>query len=259
MNESSWSTVAKPPIWHLLFGSTLVRTLLLFVLVMPSAAMATQFEVSRLATELNQVSAALADELKNSRGYGSVRFSADRLSRAADDLVSAIRRNRSESFLRSEFQDVARHYRELEEAFLRSGREHNRYVYSQVGLISNLFSGLNSEFYYTNYVEPAPQVFYYVPPVVTRHRLPPAYSGRSVTPSIPANKREAERGVGSGRDRVTVVIPDRYSHRSAVEERQVQRQYERDQLDRLGSRHSGRSGRISGSRDASRGIRYQLP
>jgi hypothetical protein len=240
-----------------LFSSRLASAALIILLAVPAMANATQFEVSRLASELNQVSSELAAELKNSRGYGSVRFSADRLSRAAADLVSAIRRNRSGSFLRSEFQDVARHYRELEEAFLRSGREHNRYVYSQVGLISNLFSGLNSEFYYTHYVEPAPQVFYYSPPVITRHRLPPAYSGRSVNPARPAGDRDV--GNRRGSDRVTVVVPHRYSHRSAVEDRHIRRLYESEQLDRLGARHSSGSGGVSGGRDQSRGIRYPLP
>ena len=187
----SKSSVAKPCARRVsLFSRGRVSIFLMLLLAVPAAASATQIEVSRLATELNQVSSALATELKNSRGYGSVRFSADRLSRAAADLVRAIRRNRSGSFLRSEFQDVARHYRELEEAFLRSGREHNLYVYSQVGLISNLFSGLNSEFYYTNYVEPAPQVFIYSPLIISRHSLPPAHSGRSVDPSLPADKRD---------------------------------------------------------------------
>lgn len=252
----SKSSVARPCArLSRLFSFGFVSTSLIILLAIPPVANATQFEVSRLASELNQVSSELATELKNSRGYGSVRFSADRLSRAAADLVSAIRRNRSGSFLRSEFQDVARHYRELEEAFLRSGREHNRYVYSQVGLISNLFSGLNSEFYYTNYVEPAPQVFYYTPPVITRHRLPPAYSGRKVDPTLPVGNRDG--GGRRGTDRVTVLVPHRYSHRSAVEDRHVQRQYEREQLERLGDRH--RSSGSSGGRDQSRDIRYQLP
>ena len=255
----SKSRVARPCARRVsLFSRGRVSIFLMLLLAVPAAASATQIEVSRLATELNQVSSALATELKNSRGYGSVRFSADRLSRAAADLVRAIRRNRSGSFLRSEFQDVARHYRELEEAFLRSGREHNRYVYSQVGLISNLFSGLNSEFYYTNYVEPAPQVFIYSPLIISRHSLPPAHSGRSVDPSLPADKRDT--GGRRGTDRVTVVVPGRYGHRSAVEDRQMQRQYEREQLERFAVRHSNRgSGGVSGGRDSSRGIRYQFP
>ena len=51
-----------------------------------------------------------------------------------------------------------------------------------------------------------------------------------------------------------------YGHRSAVEDRQMQRQYEREQLERFAVRHSNRgSGGVSGGRDNSRGIRYQFP
>ncbi len=239
-------------------GRIVARLLLIPLLVIAHNASATQFEVSRLAAELNEVSAELANKLKYDRNYGSVRFSASRLSRAAADLVSAIRRNRSSSFLRSEFQDVARHYRELEEAFLRVNREHDRFVYSQVGLISNLFSGLNTEFYYTNYVEPAPQVFLYTPPVVTRHRLPPVYSGRSIDGVVPARERVIpERGRNNG---VQVILPNRYSHRSSVVDRQLRQQFDRQALDSLGSRRqSGEANVGSRNSNGSSSIRYRFP
>ena len=234
----------------------IAKILLLPFALIAHEASATQFEVSRLAAELNEVSAELATKLKYDRNYGSVRFSASRLSRAAGDLVSAIRRNRSSSFLRSEFQDVTRHYRELEEAFLRVNREHDRFVYSQVGLISNLFSGLNTEFYYINYVEPAPQVFLYTPPVVTRHRLPPVYSGRSIDRIEPASERVIPE---RGRSGVQVVLPNRYSHRSSVVDRQLRREYERQAIDSLGSRSQRGTGSAGSSRSQGTSIRYRFP
>lgn len=184
---------------------------------------ATDFDVSHLAAELNRVSADLAKELRNSRGYSSVRFSANQLSREAADLVAAISRNRSVSYQRSQFQNVVRHYRELERAFLRSSREHDRYVYNQVGVISNLFSGLNSEFYYTNYVEPAPH-YYYTPPALGRR---PAYSGRRVSglgTAVPSIRTPA---VGRSSGRVTIGVPaNNFSHRSSVLDRQARQQYQ---------------------------------
>ena len=197
--------------------------LLAFGLLLAGPLHATQFEVSRLAAELNFVSAELAAELKSHRGYGSVRFSADRLSRAAADLVSAIQRNRSTSFLRSEFQDVVRHYNALEDAFLRADREHNRYVYSQVGAISNLFSGLNAEFYYSNYVEPAPQVYYIAPPLVSGRRFMPGYRGHNAGGN-PAGRSQQQqpprRGTGVNR----IGLPNNFNHRSRVLERQLRQQ-----------------------------------
>lgn len=193
--------------------------LILGFLIIPSLASATNFDVSHLAAELNRVSAELARDLRNTRGYSSVRFSADRLSREAAQLVRAISRNRSLSYQRSQFQNVVRRYRELEEAFLRANREHDRYVYNQVGVISNLFSGLNSEFYYTNYVEPAPQRYYYSPPAFRRG--PPVYSGRAVnglgTP-VPENKPRGRRNTGTLR--ALVPPPSNFSHRSSVLDRQ---------------------------------------
>lgn len=189
-------------------------TLLLFTPV----AHATNFDVSHLAAELNRVSAELARDLRNTRGYSSVRFSADRLSREAGQLVAAISRNRSLSFQRSQFRNVVRRYRELEEAFLRSNRQHDRYVYNQVGVISNLFSGLNSEFFYTNYVEPAPQ-YYYTPPV--NRRIPggigrPSLGGFSNQVPQPAQRID-RRDYG----RTRVLVPgNNFSHRSPVLERQ---------------------------------------
>lgn len=151
--------------------------LLLGAIALNQPAFATQFELSRLATELNAASSHLAQQLRGG-GYYSVRFSAERLSRASADLVNAIRRNRSPSFLRSEFRDVARHYQEMERAFLRINREHHRNVYHTVGTISNLFAGLNSEFYHGGYAQPAPDVYIVTPPVVTRYRLPSTDAGR---------------------------------------------------------------------------------
>ncbi len=186
-------------------------------LLIPAPGSATNFDVSHLAAELNRASAELARDLRNTRSYGSVRFSADRLSREAAQLVRVISRNRSMSYQRSQFQNVVRRYRELEEAFLRSNREHDRYVYNQVGVINNLFSGLNSEFFYTNYVEPAPQRYYYSPPI---YRRGPTYSGRSVTdPGTPVQQNKPR--TRSNRETIRALLPaNNFSHRSPVLERQ---------------------------------------
>ena len=162
------------------FSNKFLKTGCLFlgVIALNQPVFATKFGMSRLATELNAASSQLAKQLRGG-GYHSVRFSAQRLSRASADLLNAIRRNHSPSFLRSEFRDVARHYREMEQAFLRLSREHDRNVYYAVGTISNLFTGLNSEFHHARYAQPAPDVYIATPPVVTRYRLPPYHTDRS--------------------------------------------------------------------------------
>lgn len=165
-----------------LFSNKLLKAgcLLLGVIALSQPVSATEFEIFRLATELNAASSHLAKQLKGG-GYHSVRFSAQRLSQASAGLVNAIRRNRSPSFQRSEFREVARHYQEMERAFLRVSRVHDRNVYHTVGTISNLFTGLNIEFYHARYAQPAPDVFIITPPVVTRYRLPTTSIDRSRT------------------------------------------------------------------------------
>ncbi len=212
------------------FARTYSLTALL-VMFAPVAS-ATNFDVSHLATELNRVSNELANQLRNARGYSSVRFSANQLSREAAELVKAIGRGRSLSVQQSEFRDVARRYRELEAAFLRASRKHNRAVYNQVGIISNIFSNLNSEFYYSNYVQPVPQPFYYVPPVVTRSRPLSPYRGRSIGRGTGARSVDGfggqqgiTRNTRPGYRPNTVSIPyNNFGHRSAVLERQQRQQ-----------------------------------
>ena len=202
------------------------------VLLFSPVSKATDFDVSHLASELYRVSGELAERLRNARGYGSVRFSAKQLSREAGQLVKVIGRGRSLGVQQAEFRDVARHYRELEAAFLRASPEHDRVVYNHVGVISNLFTSLNSEFYYTNYVEPAPQRYYYVPPVVRRSRPISPYRGRSIGQGGGADavggfggRQNGSRNQRPGYRPNTVHIPyNNFSHRSPVLERQQQHQ-----------------------------------
>ena len=78
------------------FSNKLLKAgcLLLDVIALSQPLSATEFEISRLASELNAASSHLAKQAKGG-GYYSVRFSAQRLSQAAAGLVNGIRRNRS--------------------------------------------------------------------------------------------------------------------------------------------------------------------
>ncbi len=164
---------------------------LALILLSPAVVFATNFEISRLATQLNLASAQLANELRYVHGYGSVRSRAQRLSREAGQLIDAIRRNRSHSYLRSQFNDIGRRYNKLEDAFLRANRNHhNPGLFNEVSFISNLYSSLSLEFYYTNYREPRyQQPYYYNPPLVInrRYSVPPAYAGRRF---VNSNRRQ---------------------------------------------------------------------
>ena len=119
------------------------------VVLAPSTVFATHFELSRLANQIELISDQLADDLRYTRHYGSVRQRAVTLSREASQLVDSLRRNRSNSRIRSQFKDVRRGYERLEQAFFTADRrDHDPNLYREVSLLSNVFTNLNDEFYY---------------------------------------------------------------------------------------------------------------
>lgn len=119
------------------------------VVLMPSTVFATHFELSRLANEIEWISGQLADDLRYTRHYGSVRQRAASLRRDASQLADSLRRNRSDSRIRSQFKDVRRGYERLEQAFFTADRrDHVPRLHREISLLSNVFTNLSDEFYY---------------------------------------------------------------------------------------------------------------
>ncbi|MFT7472386.1 MAG: hypothetical protein ACI8XU_002284 [Kiritimatiellia bacterium] len=115
----------------------------------PSTVFATHFELSRLANQIELISGQLADDLRYTRHYGSVRQRAVTLRREASQLADSLRRNRSNSRIRSQFKDVRRGYERLEQAFFTADRRgHDPNLYREISLLSNMFTNLSDEFYY---------------------------------------------------------------------------------------------------------------
>ncbi len=115
----------------------------------PSSVFATHFELSRLANQVELISDQLADELRYTRHYGSVRQRAVTLRREAGQLADSLARNRSNSRIRSQFKDVRQGYERLEAAFfIADRRDHIPSLYRDVNLLSDVFASLNEEFYY---------------------------------------------------------------------------------------------------------------
>jgi hypothetical protein len=135
-----------------------------------TAASANEFELSRIAGELSVASKTLASELKYSRGFGSVGQRADRLARDSQQLVNAIARRHSPSYIRSQFADVSGRYSDLEDAFFRASRNYsNDQVFNRVGKISTLFGDLSTVYYYSPiYTSRAPVVTFVNPAFVQR-------------------------------------------------------------------------------------------
>jgi hypothetical protein len=167
----------------------------LFMSLVPGIAFATHFELSRLAVEIELISDQLADELRYTRHYGSVRQRAVTLRREASQLADALRRNRSNSRIRSQFKDVRRGYERLEQAFFNADRrDHNPHVYSEINLLSSVFANLNEEFYYAGLGGQINAPFYDLP-----------YGGLTIIGSGRA---------GLGRDRSRQIIPRQYNNRN---------------------------------------------
>lgn len=146
--RSSIGTERRQSVW----SGVLV---LVLMVLLPGKAFATHFEISRLAAELEYGSLQFSQQLRPLHGYGTVRSKAERLSRESADLVELIARNRSNSRIRSQFNEVGRRYNDLEAAFLRVNRNRRSDIaYNQMGFLSDLFGNLNSEYYYASYSRP---------------------------------------------------------------------------------------------------------
>ena len=163
------------------------------LLLSPTALLASDLEIARLATQINLSSDRLAQELHYRQGYSKVQQHANRLSREAGQLVDAVRRNRSPAYLRSQFSDVSRRYANLETAFLRATpSEHSPHLYDEIGRINNLFNNLSREIYYSSELEPWP--YYYAAPfIIGRWHRNPAGHGRNPGPMNPGRATVGRR------------------------------------------------------------------
>lgn len=121
----------------------------LLIVLAPGTVFATHFELLRLASQVELISDQLAEELRYTRHYGSVRQRAVTLRREAAQLADSLRRNRSDSRIRSRYKDVRRSYERLEQAFFTADRRaHIPSLYRDINLLSNVFTNLSDELYY---------------------------------------------------------------------------------------------------------------
>lgn len=135
---------------------------LIVLLLLSSAANATAYELSRVAAELTHVSQQLAREARGGFGYSSIRFSADRLSQEAEQLVEAISRGRNASHVRRQVDDVRRRYLDLEEAVLRlDSDDQSTVLLARMDTLSALYESMNAEFYYSE--RQIPPQYQYLP------------------------------------------------------------------------------------------------
>ena len=119
------------------------------VVLTPNTVFATDFELPRLVNQIELISAQLADDLRYTRHYDSVHQRAVTLKMKASRLADSLRRNRSNSHIRSHFKDVRRGYERLEQAFFAADRRsHDPNLYREISLLSNVFTNLSDEFYY---------------------------------------------------------------------------------------------------------------
>ena len=192
-----------------------------------NVAFADDWQVRRLAQQLENVSDQLADETRNQRGYSSVSHQAKQLSNKADQLADSAGKQRSTAYQRGVFADLTRNFRNLETAYLRAASNYSSY-YSDYSFerIANLHSLLSQELYYGDgyYAEPYPYRYSTIIPAPVPPRVYIA------PPPITIYERRESRDYSRN--------ADRYDHRSPVLERQRQREYTRDR-DRFAGRRDG--------------------
>lgn len=166
-NSSLWSFIASPPLTSRLF--------LLFTLIaLPlNFAFASEFELSRIANELNLASGALAKERGYSQGFTGISHRASSLARESLQLIDAIQRNRNPSNIRSQFNDVSRRYTDLEDTFWRGHRNYpDKIVFQQLEVISKIYSDLFTAYTLTRYYQGTPQIHIFVNPNTGNNGLP---------------------------------------------------------------------------------------
>jgi hypothetical protein len=161
---------------HLLASSLFLTLFLMFWPL--NFVFASEFELSRIANELNLASDALAQGQGHSERFTGLSHRASSLARESSRLIDAIYRNRNPSNIRSQFNDVSRRYTDLEDLFWRNysdGLDNN--VIQQLELISKIYSDLYAAYTLTRYYQQGPQIHIFVSPSANRNGLavPPIF------------------------------------------------------------------------------------
>ena len=200
----------------------LVTVILVGLCISPVALFADEFKLVRLASELHSASTQLANELRNTRGQGNMRFHADRLSRKTARLMKVIQDDRGHAHLRSEFTAISRRYQSLENAFLRANlSSRDPLLPHSLSLISLLHGNLNREYYSAKSLGSISPVYHRDASINSRRALPAVFGGRSYTYS----NRSPYRRPNTDRDRhynerVNASQGLNFDHRSSVLDRQ---------------------------------------
>lgn len=179
-DRASKNRVAQGPLVFSLSSFAVNRLLMLrlfFVLsliVLPlNFAFASEFELSRIASELSLASAELAKEQVVSLSFTGLGHRASSLARESSQLIDAIQRNRNPSNIRTQFDDVSRRYTDLEDAFWRGySDDSDKTVFQQLEGISKIYSELFTAYSLTRYYQGAPQVHIFVNPNASENGLP---------------------------------------------------------------------------------------
>ena len=133
---------------------------LLFLTALPlSCAFASDFELSRIAHELNLASYALAKEQGVSISFSGLNHRASSLARESSLLIDAIHRIRNPSNIRSQFNDVSRRYTDLEELFWRGYRDSSdSNILDKLEVISRIYNDLVRAYTLSRYYQRASQI-----------------------------------------------------------------------------------------------------
>ncbi|MFT4749563.1 MAG: hypothetical protein ACI9E4_001241 [Pseudohongiellaceae bacterium] len=121
--------------------------------------------MSRIASELNLASDALAKGPGHSEPFSGFVNGASSLACESSQLIDAIHRNRNPSNIRPLFNDVSRRYTDLEDAFWRghsNGPDNN--VLQQLELISKIYSDLYTVHTLTRYYQASSQIHIFCEP-----------------------------------------------------------------------------------------------
>lgn len=200
------------------------------IIALPVSAQATQWEISRLAIQLENASESLLRDSRAAGGYNSVSHNAQRLAVKAKQLTDSIARGRTSGYIRTRFTDVSRAYQRLESAILRQSRnQRNRSVVHEFDRVANIYGYLNNQFYgntsYQSFRSSPPDFEY----LYTRP-LPPVVVKPHYRPDTDSSDDESQV---TGRGNMNVESNNRrrqdYDHHSPVVDRRNRRELEQQQ------------------------------
>lgn len=150
-----------------------------FAIMMSTLTLASEFEIARLAVEMQTSAQGFSEQIANNAEFTKLKLQSDRLRREAAKLAESISRGHSQAAVFSQFDTVFRRFISLETTFLRAKlAAQDQHLLDSIRVVSSLYAELSYEVYYSGLDSNVSEIYFLNPPFVTRHSTQPYYFPR---------------------------------------------------------------------------------